>query len=535
MKHITTVTSGLVAAALAFSACGSSDAAEPLEAGRVELENPDENDDPAASTDEGSVPSDGQNDNASAGTGTAETTAIDLDNLQTSRSIPNGAPDFCTTLAVLDESSDRPQQTQFELLVQMIDEFAADGPTELRSDLAEIVDDYRDISDLGIDYLDVDQNQMTSDGLNKVIQLGIASEQFDAMTPRLIEQVSLDCGDGFMEFLTDNDAAASPSDDSNAQPAGGDDGRPELFVGEVFDEMVGGPFGTGTFNNTVFTITDLVWSNRSFTNFFETDPEIGESDVDERRAFITLELLNSDPNDRVLVNESHLMLLFGDEEFPAQQARDGDGIGRYLEPSSSTVLTFIFEVGEIVPADELTLRFADDRIPGLIDVIDDGNDDADEGPYPLAIDAPEPGEYIGNFDTDCDVIYTWSVDEASIILDLPAEYDDISNNTNGRASVGTRWLRLDGTILSGSADDESCVSTTGTVNGSNLRFLIDGRPVEPLNTPLGVLGEVESIDVDLFAEIPVDAVEVGIKALGRGDSTFESTVTLPDLPAVRGE
>lgn len=533
MKHITTVTSGVVAAALAFSACGSSDGAEPLEAGRVELENPDGNDDPSASTAEGSVPSDGENGNAVASAG--ETTAINLDNLQTDRIIPSGAPDYCTTLAVLDESSDLPRQTQFELLVKLIDEFAQDGPDELRSGLAEIADDYRDISDIGIDYLDVDQNQMTSDGLNKVIQLGVATEQFDAMTPRLIEQVGLDCGDGFVEFLNSDGSADNSSDDPDAEPEGVDDGRPDLFVGEVFDEAADGPFGTGTFNNTVFTITDVVWSNRNFTNFFKTDPEISESDVDERRAFITLELVNSDPNDRVLVNESHLTLLFGDEEFSAKQARDDDGIGRYIEPTSSVVLTFIFEVGEIVPSDELTLRFANDRIPGFIDVADDGNDDTNDGLYPLAIDAPEPGEYIGNFDTDCDVIYTWTVDAATVILDLPADFDDIGNNTNGRANTGSRWLRLEGTILSGSADDPSCSSTTGTVNGTNLRFLIDGRPVEPLNAPLGVLGQVESINVDLFAEIPVDAIEVGIKALGRGDSTFESTVMLPDLPIVRGE
>ncbi|MEE9414106.1 MAG: hypothetical protein V3V01_02405, partial [Acidimicrobiales bacterium] len=69
----------------------------------------------------------------------------------------------------------------------------------------------------------------------------------------------------------------------------------------------------------------------------------------------------------------------------------------------------------------------------------------------------------------------------------------------------------------------------------SLRLIIDGRPVEPMGAPIRSIGENASVGVNLLWEIPVDAKELAIKALGRDSETTESPLTLPELPTLRGE
>ena len=302
-------------------------------------------------------------------------------------------------------------------------------------------------------------------------------------------------------------------------------------VFQPFTEVVEGPFGSGEVSNATIEITDAVWSNRTPRDFEDESAEPDVEDTDERFLYLTVDIVNDDPNDTFQSNaESYTVI---GENGPAIVAESTGFVAPLISPLTAQTRTLGFDLGEVVDAGTLTLRFADDAIPEFIDVIAP----AAETPsaYPVDVSTPAPGEYIGSNTAGCDVPYTWTVDTATVFIDIPAEFDGNGASTNSRANIGQRWIRLTGSMSAGSQVDKPEALCGGNVNGSNLRLVVDGLGMEPLVAPNVSLGVDESVSLDLLWAIPADATELAIQGLGPNDSMFESPFTVPALPAVRGE
>lgn len=506
MNHAKKAGVALVAAII-LAACGTS-ANEPLTAGQIDLDE--------------ATHSAGRNDGPSSSGDTTAEFAAD-------------APEYCHTLARLtgENSSEGAPERVFEVFVDLLDDLSEEGPEHLRDEIGGFADDYRSLNEHGFDLLLRDPSELTEAELDIVIDLGSAAERFDGLGDELLLAFRNDCGDDFVDSISGAPEWLPSYGDRGSGSVAGDNFDPSNpdFAGEPFEETIAGPFGTGRFNNTDFVITDVEWSNRPPGQFRDESIPIFEGDVDRRFVYLTIELINNDPNDRVSVTDAHLGLLVDDgKPIAGTEALDSSGVGRYLEPTSTQVRIFGFEVGQVVPVEQLTLRFSNDALPGFIDV----SGESAPNPYPLTIDGPAPGEYIGNLIDGCDVPYTWTVNTATVLLDLPAEYDGPGPNINSRAKNGKRWLRLEGVITTGTGVG-SCSSAQGVINRDSFRLVIDGRPFEPLGAPNEIIGENASIAVDLFWEIPADATELATKGLGRDDNTFESPFAPPNIPSVRGE
>ncbi len=451
------------------------------------------------------------------------------------------APGYCRTLAemdTLDDQDDRFAGRGFELFVELLDGLAAEGPKDSRSEIGGYANDFRAFVELDVD-LD-DPAIYSAEEFVVVVQVGVASEGFDELAPVLVKAFLDDCGAGFMDSISgevlpsepvESAETAEPSETTGTLgPVDGHDADADL-VGEPFEETIVGPFGSDQFNNTDFEITDVQWSNRPPSQYGETETPIRAVDADRRFVYLTVALNNTDPNDSVLITDEHLTLIAGDGDPISGIDVSGISVAKiYLEPVSSQIRTYGFEVGAVLPTTELTLRYADGALPGFIKV----SGPSEPNPYPIPVTPPAPVEYFGNLQSDCDVPYSWTVDTARVLTEIPVEYESPAASVNSRARVGSRWLHLEGFITSGDGAG-SCTVPTGVVSKDSLRLIIDGRPVEPMGAPIRSIGENASVGVNLLWEIPVDAKELAIKALGRDSETTESPLTLPELPTLRGE
>lgn len=450
---------------------------------------------------------------------------------------------FCEPAAEFVAADDDVSDAEaFVWMAEIMDAMETEGPRSIRRESPIVATALRKYQrtlvaeDVG-DVADINDAELPDEVFDDLLKSTYGMVLFEEVADEVSATVLADCGFAFDDDFAAN--AASTSAPTRAADAADADSATTTTTTttltrpppEPFEEVVDGPFGTGTFNHTRFDIADVRWSNTTPIDYDDPDAALDREDEDSRYLYVTIDLLNEDPNDIVLVDETHLTVSADDGQPIAAQQIFGGDFDSFLDQSSSDTRIYAFDVGDVVPAESLTLRFADDAIPGFIDVIP-ATETASA--YPLAIDGPEPGSYIGNLSTVCEVTYTWTVDDASVSLEIPSEIDGGDGNVNNRARVGTRWLVLDGTVTT-DAGVGDCSSPQGVVNRTSLRLMVDGTPIEPTVSPNETLFGSETLELDLIFEIPTDATELAIKAIGRGDSTFESPFTLPELPTVPGE
>lgn len=303
----------------------------------------------------------------------------------------------------------------------------------------------------------------------------------------------------------------------------------------VFSETVDGPFGGGTISNVEMRIGSAEWSNLRPERFGTSDDSVPPEDAEIRILYLTIDFDNQDPNDSVPLRDDQFTLVEADDEYLAQEVFDGGRQTDGVEPAASQTRTYGFDVGEIVDLSGATVEYRFDSLPGTFSVLASDADGANvDARYPIPVEPPAPLEYVGNLAISCDVVYTWTVDDASASIDLPAPLLLENPHDGLRSQPGTRWLRLTGAITTDSGTG-ACSAPPGNINNTTLQLVVDGSPIAPSGAPNVVLNTNETVELDLYWSIPVDAESIAIRAQGRDGLTEAVPITIPDLPPVDGD
>lgn len=502
-----TTTCVAVAAALAITACGTDD--DGLQAGDIDL------------ADEASV---SDADDVADAQSTATNTAVQL---------TDDAPDYCRTIVDMLEASEPTQDEALELYTELLEGLATDGPVELRSEHAEHADQAKALQATGIDLETSDGSDLSSEDLDILLDFVDGSLRFSERSDQLMDVFRDDCGDDLVDSFDDAPESVLIPRTNTGSPAADVEEDPEEPVFVAFTEAIDGPFGSGDVSNSTIEITDAVWSNRPPRQFHDDAAEPAPEHTDRRFLYLTVNVINDDANDAFDAAVEHFAVIGADGNAVGAEDATPGFVGPLVTALTANTRTLGFELGEVVDASTLTLRFADDAVPELIDVIAPA--DAPLPVYPLEVDTPLPGEFIGSNNVGCEVPWTWTVDSATILLDIPAEFDGAGSAFNARARNGERWIRLTGSMTAGEHNGGPAYLCQGNINENNLRLVVDGLGMVPLGAPNDVLGINESITLDVLWPIPTDATELAIRGVGSDGNSFESAFTLPELPAVPGE
>ncbi len=294
-----------------------------------------------------------------------------------------------------------------------------------------------------------------------------------------------------------------------------------------------GPFGSNTYGHLKISITGVTLSNLDFDQWGRdgataTDPQA-------RRLYVSLEVVNQDPNDEVNFPDSGLTLLIGDRPPVAAERvnRQGD-FSQSVKKQDTSVREYGFTVDGALTADLLRLRFSADTVPVTIPVLASA---AGPGPYPLTVTPPAAFGYNGALQAGCTVNWTVTIDEASVALDLPADLQRTSGAVTNRAPAGSRWLVLNGVVTAGPAKSAgSCVGGgQGVLSKDSFRLVMNGRPFAPVVAPLRTLTSRQSFKTRLVWNVPTGTTAVALRGLGPRGSPGERPFTLPTMPVLPGE
>jgi hypothetical protein len=289
-----------------------------------------------------------------------------------------------------------------------------------------------------------------------------------------------------------------------------------------------GPFGTGTYSHVRLTVTDVELSNLGFEQWGQPG-EVLPDDENARLLYVTIELLNEDPNDDIQFTDDRLKLLIGDRPVTATRVNRGKDFDPRIKASDTKSREYGFGVGQDVTLDQLQLRYESGTVPVTIPLSPTAGGRA---PYPVRVTPPKPGTFIGSLDTDCNVKWTLTTRKASVEVDLPSTLKGSGGLVDHRSPAGTRWLILDAVLTTSTA---KCLSPQGTFTENSVRLVADGRPLAPVVSPLTILSANSSTETLLGWQISIETKAVALRGIGPHGSTFTSEFTLPPLPLLPGE
>ncbi len=299
-------------------------------------------------------------------------------------------------------------------------------------------------------------------------------------------------------------------------------------------QTVKGPFGSGTYGHLKISVKDVTLSNIDFDQWGSSGARV--SDPQARRLYVTLEVVNQDPNDEVNFPDSGLTLLIGDRPPVAAERvnRQGD-FSQSVATQDTSVREFGFAVDGDLSADQLRLRYSVNTVPVTIAVLASA---ATPVPYPLTVTPPAAFTYNGALQAGCTVNWTVTIDKASVELDLPADLRRTSGGAvTNRAPTGSRWLVLNGVVTAGPAKSAgSCVGGgQGPLSVESFRLVVNGRPFAPVVAPLQSLTSRQSVKTRLVWKVPTGTTAVALRGLGPRGSQAERPFTLPAMQVVPGE
>lgn len=178
--------------------------------------------------------------------------------------------------------------------------------------------------------------------------------------------------------------------------------------------------------------------------------------------------------------DSGLTLLVGDRPPVAAQRINQQGdFSPSVKAQDTSVREFGFTVDGDLSPEQLQLRYSTNTVPVTIAVL---ASPVPPDPYPLTATPPKAFSYNGALQPSCTVMWTVTIDAASVALDIPADLRSTSGPATNRVPAGSRWLVLDGVVTTGPAKGSSCRvgRDQGSLTKDSFRLVMDGRPFAPL-------------------------------------------------------
>lgn len=476
----------------------------------------------------------------------------------------SGAPEFCEAYAALEAGEFSPEQLllAFRANAQALVYLEPDLPEQFRDQFSpDAVDAAREVAEIQSEELDELTDYSDAIFAQSPDDISLDDAPFDELDDEqranletLIEfgQLTLTTSDEFGEYfdtaldeacptLGEGEQSTERIPGSDEDPDGAAPVQPEPQTvtnppadGEEFSEDVDGPFGGATIANVAMQIESAEWSNLVPSQFGTSGAEIAPEDEDGRILYLTIGLDNQDTNDVIPLSADEFTLVDGGDEYEATQVEGPSAQSDGAEPDTQQSRTFGFDVGDTIDLTDAVVTYQYQGLPGSFGVLASNTGAASDAGYPITVAAPAPLDYVGNAAVGCDVPYTWTVDEASVSIDLPAALSPELPNEAQRSQPGMRWLRLDGAITTG-AGVGSCSASGGNINLDFLQLVVDGETLKPSGAPNTVLFENEDVAVDIYWSIPVEAESIEIRAVGRDGLTDAVPVEVPDLPTVDGD
>lgn len=280
-----------------------------------------------------------------------------------------------------------------------------------------------------------------------------------------------------------------------------------------------GPFGSGSYNHVDITITKIEIANFDALEYEETDPIV--DNPEDRFLYVSVEVFNTNNKTVRMPFRDHLKLVI-DGGGPIALDKDISDDTSSIASTSVSERVWAFPLSGDVTLDQLQLSYSSDTVPMLFDLSDTNDGTA----YPVVAEMDEIVVFSG---VNCGVEFTVQLESVSYHIDLPSDID----GNDGRAESDKRFALVRGFVASGQQQDSGGYCGN-VVDSDTFRLIINDRPFEMKNMSYETMDPQETVEIDLYLQVPTDTQDLGLRVINDEEAT-EVSLPLPDLPAVPGE